>query len=116
MNDGDQSISVLADVEDHVSLHMIGIFEDLAHFREVPPPHVKGDLVPGPNLSCGVWILLFGLAQVPACDNVHGGLLRALSAARITMIRNLRILCKMKRSQGEIVIMQSIIETPDQVP
>jgi len=38
MNNGHQAVAVPADIEDHISLHGIGILEDLPHFHEVPPP------------------------------------------------------------------------------
>jgi hypothetical protein len=74
VNHRDQPEAVLPDIEDYISIHIIGIFEDLPHFNEVSPPRLACDSVPGPNLSGCLRILLFGLNQVLACDNVHKGL------------------------------------------
>jgi len=81
MNDRDQPVTIPADIEDYVSIHIIGIFENLAHFKEVLPPNISGYFVPGSDLSGGVRIFLFSLSQVFARNNVHGGLLQRRSGA-----------------------------------
>jgi hypothetical protein len=40
----DQPIAVLADIEYRVSIHGVGIFEDLPHFHEIAPPRCLRDL------------------------------------------------------------------------
>jgi hypothetical protein len=81
MNDRDQPVPVSADIEDHVSIHIIGIFENLPDFQKVSPSYSVGNSVPRSNLSGGIRIFLFGLAQVLACNDVHGGLLERRSGA-----------------------------------
>jgi hypothetical protein len=73
VNDRNQPVTILPNVEDHVSIHIIGIFEHLPYFNEVSPPHLAHDPVPGSNLPGRLGILFFGLNQVFACNNVHGG-------------------------------------------
>jgi hypothetical protein len=84
VNDGDQPVAILANVEDHVSIHIIGIFEDLPYFNEISPPRRACDSVPGPNLPGCFRILFFGLDQVLACDNVHEGLPKSSAAGVAT--------------------------------
>jgi len=102
VNDRDQPVTVLADIEDHVPIHIVGILEDLPHFHEVPPTRLGSDPVPGSNLLGRIRILLFGLGEVLACDNVHVGLSavppQEFSAA---VVVSLRVLCKMKSCQEE---------------
>jgi len=66
VNDRDQPVAILPDVEDHVSIHIIGIFEDLPYFKKAPPPGLGHDPVPGPNLLGCLRKLFFGLNQVLA--------------------------------------------------
>jgi hypothetical protein len=61
VNDGDQPVAILAEIEDYISIHVIGILKDLPHFQEIPPSYLIGDPEPGPNFPGGIWELLFGL-------------------------------------------------------
>ena len=81
VNDGDQPVAVLADIEDHVAIHIIGIFEDLSHTHEIPPSSLGSDPEPGADFSGGIRKLLFGQRQMLACDNVHGVLSKKRLAA-----------------------------------
>jgi hypothetical protein len=73
MNDRDQSVAILAEIENYVPLDVIGILEDLLHIHEIPPPGRLRDLVPGLNLLSGVGVLFFSFDQMLAGDDVHGG-------------------------------------------
>jgi hypothetical protein len=102
VNDRDQPVTVLADIEDRVSVYLIGIFEDLTYFQKVPPTRVIGEPVPGQNLSRRIWILLLGFNQVPAGNHLHGGLSKAHRSRIYTANprATLRILYKLKRFKG----------------
>src|SRR5271155_2544787 len=80
VNDGDQPVTVLTDIEDHIAIHIIGIFEDLTHLHEIPPSSFGSNPVPGSDFFGSVRKLLFGPDQVLACDNVHGTLSRGALA------------------------------------
>ena len=71
MNDRDQAVAVSTDVEDHIFLHRIGIFEDLPDFDKAPPPGGADDLLPRRDFSSGARILLHGPAQVLLSNDVH---------------------------------------------
>src|SRR5271165_5376531 len=73
MNDRDQSVAVLADIENYVPLDVIGILEDLLHVHEIPPPRRLRDLVPGLNLLSGVGVLFFSFDEMLPGDDVHRG-------------------------------------------
>jgi hypothetical protein len=90
MNDGDQAVPVLTDIKDHISLHIIGILENLPDFHEVPPPRGLRDFVPGHNLFGGIWILLHSPVQVLFGDDMHEG----SSVTRTVALP--KILCKLK--------------------
>jgi hypothetical protein len=75
MNDRDQAIAILPDVENHVSINVIGVPENLPHFKQISPSGAAHDLVPGAKLSCGVGIVAFGLLEVLPSDDVHANFL-----------------------------------------
>jgi hypothetical protein len=74
VDDRNQPVTVLAKIEDHVSIHIIGIFEDLFDFKEISPSHLSYDFVPSPEFSGRIRVSFFGLDQVLASYNVHGSL------------------------------------------
>jgi hypothetical protein len=71
MDDGDEPIAISPDVEDHISIYVIGIFKHLAHFRETVPTDRLNDACPGFNLTRRILVLLHGLSQMPAGDDMH---------------------------------------------
>ncbi len=78
VNNRNQPVAILPNIEDHISIHIIGIFEDLPHFNEIPPSRLACNPIPSPNLPGRLRVLHFGLDQVLACDNVHRNLLKSL--------------------------------------
>jgi hypothetical protein len=83
VNDGNEPVTVLTNIEDHVAIHIIRIFENLTHFHEIPPSRISSDPVPGTDFSGCVRKSLFGPQQMLARDNVHG----PLSVAALACIR-----------------------------
>ena len=83
VDDGDQPVTVLADIEDHVTIHIVGILEDLANLDEIPPSGLTDDAEPSPNLFGGIRILPFGLRQMLARDNVHDFLSKLPAKVRL---------------------------------
>ena len=71
VNDGDQPVTVLTNIEDYVAIHIVCIFEDLAHIYKIPPFSLGGNPAPGPDFLGSVRKLFFCPRQVLACDNVH---------------------------------------------
>jgi hypothetical protein len=71
MDDCDQAIAVLAKIENHVSVDIVGVPKDLPYLGEVPPPGFASDLVPGPNFLCCIWIRNLGFSQVLASYDMH---------------------------------------------
>jgi hypothetical protein len=110
MNDRDQPVTVPADIENHVSIDFVRIFENLPHFHEVSPPYIFGDPVPGSDLSGGIRIFLFGLTQMLTCNNVHGGLLQRRSRAGFAAAETLHLQDTLQNGkyQGFFSILQSI--------
>ena len=67
----DKPVPVVTDVEDDVSIHIVGIFEDLSQLVEVSPFCSFGDLVPrGEFIGC-VLIGLSSFDQAPLRNDMH---------------------------------------------
>jgi hypothetical protein len=74
VNDRNQSIPIVANVEDDISIHAIRILEDMPDLHKIAPSRVAGDFEPGPYLLCNLGELLLGLGEVFASYNVHRSL------------------------------------------
>ena len=61
VNDCDEPVAVLPNVENHVSLYVVGIFERAANFRKIVPSnlfddnHACFDLVAASGYCCMAW-------------------------------------------------------------
>src|SRR5208282_1430854 len=73
MNDGNQAVAILADIEDDISLYIIGVVENLTDFHEVPPPRGLRDFSPCRNFFGGIWVLLHRPVHILFSDDVHAG-------------------------------------------
>ena len=71
VNDRDQPVPVPPDIEDNVTIDVIGILKNLPYFSEIVPSSRLDDACPGSHLTRCVWVLLHGFAQMPACDEMH---------------------------------------------
>ncbi len=74
VNDCDEPVAVLPNVENHVSLYVVGIFERAANFRKIVSSNLFDD-----NHACFdhvrcIWVLLYGLVQMLARDATDGRL------------------------------------------
>ena len=88
MKNGDQAITVLANVEDHIAIDIVGILEDLQDFHEIPPFCSLGNFAPGCDLFGGFWILLCGAIQVLFSNNVHEDALSSLECCLENTFQN----------------------------
>ena len=75
VNDRDEPITVLPNVENHVSLHIVGILERAANLQEVVPANPFDDYHPCFNLVRRIWVLLHGLVQMLARDDMHNSMI-----------------------------------------
>jgi len=71
MDDSDEPVPIPPNVEDHVSIDVIGILEHLAHFREIVPANRLNYDCPGFDLTRRILVLLHGLTQMPGGNNMH---------------------------------------------
>ena len=71
VNHGDQPVSVPPDVEDHIAVDVIGIFEHLDYFREFVPADRFDNGRPRFDFVRRIRVALNCLAQVPAGDDMH---------------------------------------------
>ncbi len=71
MDDGDEPIAISPDVEDYIPIHVIGILEHLTHFRETVPANSFNDGRPSLNLTRCILVLLHGLVQMLAGNDIH---------------------------------------------
>ena len=75
VNDCDEPITVLPNVENHVSLHLVGILERGANLQEIVPSNPFDDNHPSHDLVRRIWVLLHGLVQMLARDYMHSGII-----------------------------------------
>ncbi len=71
MDDGDEPVPIPSNIENHISVDIIGILEDLAYFREIVPANCLNDARPGFNFTRRIPILPHGLVQMPASNDIH---------------------------------------------
>ena len=113
VDDRHQPIAVLPDVEDDISIQIVRILENLPRFNEVSPPCRACDLVPGPNRSSRIRIVLLSFREVLPRGNVHSSLPWS-SHARSSF--KLSLLCKMQSNEGKIAILQSFCRATGLLP
>jgi hypothetical protein len=71
VNDCDEPVAVLPNVENYVSLYIVGIFERAANLRKIVPSNLFDDNHPCFDLVRRVLILLHGLVQMLTRDDMH---------------------------------------------
>jgi len=71
VNDRDDPVTVLPNVENHVSLHFVGILERAANLQEIVPSNPFDDHHPCFDLVRRIWVLLDGLVQMLTRDGMH---------------------------------------------
>ena len=75
VNDCDEPVTVLPNVENHVSLHIVGILERAANLLEIVPPNLSDDNHPCSDLVRRIWVLLHGLVQMLTRDDMHNDII-----------------------------------------
>jgi hypothetical protein len=71
VNDGDKSVSVLSDIEDHVAIYIIGILEQTANFWEIVPTDTFYDAYPRLDFVRRIAVLLYCFGHMPARNDMH---------------------------------------------
>jgi hypothetical protein len=71
VDDGDESVAIVTDVEDDVTIHVVCIRERLSHLHEVLPTRVFHDLDPCTDLGGGILVSVGGFTQMPPGYHVH---------------------------------------------
>jgi hypothetical protein len=64
-------IPILPEVEDYVSVDIVGIPDQTANFGEILPPCRFNDCCPGFDFVRRIRIAIDGFLQVPSGDKVH---------------------------------------------
>ena len=64
VNDCDEPVAVLPNVENYVSLHIVGIFERAANFWKIVPSNLFDENHPCSDLVRGIWMLQHGIVQM----------------------------------------------------
>ena len=75
VNDRDEPVTVLANIENHVTLHIVGILEPAANLQEIAPSSLFDDNHPCFDLVRRIRVLLHGLVQMLARDDMHKGMI-----------------------------------------
>jgi hypothetical protein len=71
MNNGDKPVSVMSDVEDHISIHRIGTLKRAANFVNIVPSDFLDNGNPRFYFIPRIWVLFTRLAQMLAGNNMH---------------------------------------------
>lgn len=71
VNDRDKSVPILTNIEDHVSLHIVGVFERAANLWKIVPSNLVDYSYPCLDLVRRIRILLHSLVQMLAGNDVH---------------------------------------------
>lgn len=75
VNDRDESVTILPDVENHISLHIVGILEYAANLHEIVPAKPFDDNHPCFDLVRRIRVLLHGLVQVLTRNDMHNSMI-----------------------------------------
>ena len=75
VNDCDEPVTVLPNVENYVSFHIVGIFKRAANLQEIVPSNSFDDYHPCFDLVCRIWVLLHRFVQMLARDDMHKGMI-----------------------------------------
>lgn len=71
MDDRDKPVPVLPDIEDHISIYIIGVLEPATDLREIVPPDRFDNADPSSDLVRRIRVPSDGLIQMPACHDMH---------------------------------------------
>ena len=71
VNDSDEPVAVLPNVENHASLHVVGICERAANLRKIVPSNLFDDDHPCFDLVRRIWISVHGPVQMLTRDDMH---------------------------------------------
>jgi hypothetical protein len=71
VNDCDEPVAVLPNVEDYVSLYIVGIFECAANLGKIVPSNLFDDDHPRFDLVRRIWALPHRLVQMLTRDDMH---------------------------------------------
>jgi hypothetical protein len=71
VNDCDEPVAVLPNVENYVSLHIVGIFERAANFWKIVPSNLFDENHPCFDLVRGIWMLQHGIVQMLTRNDMH---------------------------------------------
>jgi hypothetical protein len=71
VDNGNKPIPILPEVEDDVTVDIVGIPDHTANFGEILPPRRFDDYRPGFDFVCRVRISIGGYLQMPSGNKVH---------------------------------------------
>lgn len=71
MNDCDESVAVVSDVEDYISVCAVSVVESPTDLRKIVPSNLFDDSNPRLDLIRCIWIILHGVAPMFERDDVH---------------------------------------------
>jgi len=71
VNNCDEPAAVLPNVENYVSLYVVGILERAANLRKIVPSNLFDDNHPCFDLVRRIWVLPHRLVQMLTRDNMH---------------------------------------------
>ena len=71
MYDCHESIAILPNIEDHISLHVVGILERAANLWKIVPSNLFDDGRPCTDLVRRIWVFFRSMVQMLASNDMH---------------------------------------------
>jgi hypothetical protein len=65
------SLPMVSDVEDHVTINIVGVLKRAPDFFKTVPPDYFYDTHPSSDFGRGIWVVLNRLAQMLTSNDMH---------------------------------------------
>ena len=71
VDDCDKSVAILPNIENHISLHVVGVLERGANLWKIVPSNLFDNRYPRTDFVRRIWIFFRSLVQMLARNDVH---------------------------------------------
>jgi len=71
VDDCDKSVAILPHIEDHISLHVVGVLERAANLWKIVPSNLLDDSRPCADFVRRIWIFFRSPVQMLARNDMH---------------------------------------------
>ena len=74
VGDCDKSVAILPNIEDHISLHVVGVLERAANLWKILPSNLFDDSYRCTDFLRRIWIFFRSLVQMLARNDMHSSI------------------------------------------